>query len=438
MKIVILGNDARTLAMLSALQDDENQILMAGTKTNPQVPNLAQWSVVADDTKQLIDLIRSWGPEIVVIGPESYLTAIDINDKLSLVDMLERSGIRVVAPSYLPSQIELDKAWMVKLLTKYGMKKLLPKSSIFSGRRRISHVNGLINKWKEVAVKPVGLTGGKGVKIKITGFQFKNIADAKKYAGELLQNGQTVIIQQKFSGSEFSLQAFVDINGHMIFAPLVQDFKKLYDNNRTPNPNTGSMGSINNADGLLSFVNEETLKNAKEAMENIVAAVAKESGKPYKGPIYGQFMITSDNNLVVIEVNARLGDPEAINILSLLPEGKLMEIYQGIINGNLNEVEANFRKKACVVKYVVPAGYPKSSRPVVIRMRKTKLPVKLYYGGVIENNNRDLITTGSRAIAVVAEGDNISEAANIVNKAIPQIFANCIEQLHWRPDIGLE
>lgn len=435
MKIVILGNDARTSAMLSTLRNEENQILVAGTKTNPQVPNLAQWSIVADKTEQLVDLIRSWGPEIVVIGPESYLTAIDINEKLSLVDMLERSGIRVVAPSYLPSQIELNKAWMVKLLTKYGMKKLLPKSSIFSGKRRISHVNGLINKWKEVVVKPVGLTGGKGVRI--TGSQLKNIADAKKYAGELLQNGQTVIIQQKLSGSEFSLQAFVDINGHIIFAPLVQDFKKLYGNDRTPNPNTGSMGSVSRADGLLSFVNEETLKNAKGAMENIVIAIAKETGKPYKGPIYGQFMVTSDGDLVIIEINARLGDPEAMNILPLLPDGQFMKICQGIVIGNLDEIEINFRKKACVVKYVVPAGYPKSSRPVVIRMRKTKLPVKLYYGGVIENN-RDIVTTGSRAIAVAAEGDNIFEAANIVNKAVPQIFANCIKQLHWRPDIGLE
>ena len=435
MKIGILGNDARTLAMLFALRNEENQILVAGTKTNPQIPNLAQWSIVADNTEQLVNLIRSWGPEIVVIGPESYLTAIDINEKLSLVDMLERSGIRVIAPSFLSSQIELDKAWMIRLLTKYGMKGLLPKSSIFSGKRRISHVNGLINKWREVAVKPVGLTGGKGVKI--TGSQLGNITDAKKYAGELLQNEQTVIIQQKLSGSEFSLQAFVDINGHIIFAPLVQDFKKLYDGNRTSNPNTGSMGSINNADGLLPFVNEETLENAKEAMGNIVKAIIKETGKPYKGPICGQFMITSDNKLVVIEVNARLGDPEAINILSLLPEGKFMEICQGIINGNLDEVEVNLRERACVVKYVVPVGYPESSRPVVIRIRKTKLPVKLYYGGVIENN-RDIVTTGSRAIAVAAEGDNIFEAANIVNKAVPQIFANCIKQLHWRPDIGLE
>ena len=436
MKIGILGNDARTLAMLSALQNKEDQILVAGTKVNPQIPDLAQWSIVTDNTEQLMDLVRSWGPEIVVIGPESYLTAIDINKKLSLVDMLEQEMIKVVAPSFLPSQIELDKAWMIKLLTKYGMKGLLPKSRVFSDRKEIPHVNGLINKWKEVAVKPVGLTGGKGVKI--TGSQLENKADAKEYARELLQKGQTVIIQQKLSGLEFSLQAFVDINGHIIFAPLVQDFKKLYGDERTPNPNTGSMGSISRADGLLSFVDKETLEDAKGAMENIVTAIAKETGKPYKGPIYGQFMVTSDNDLAMIEVNARLGDPEAMNILPLLPEGKFMEICQGVINGNLDEVEVNFRKRACVVKYVVPIGYPENPKSVVIGMRKTKLPVRLYYGGVARGNNGNLITTGSRAIAVVAEGDNISEAANIVNKAIPQIFADCIGQLHWRSDIGSE
>ncbi|MCK4592017.1 phosphoribosylamine--glycine ligase [Candidatus Parcubacteria bacterium] len=433
MKIGILGNGAREVAMHLALCNEENRILAAGTKINPQISSLAQWNVAVNSTQQIVSLMEEWRSEIILIGPESYLTAIDVNKKLSLADMLEQEGIKVVAPSCLPSQIELDKVWMIKLLNKYGMKNLLPKSSIFSGARKTSHVNGLINRWKEVVIKPAGLTGGKGVKI----YQSRNLADAKEYAGELLQGGQTVIAQQKLSGSEFSLQAFVDRNGHIIFAPLVQDFKKLYDGDVTSNPNTGSMGSINNADGLLPFVDETTLENAKEAMRNIVAAIIKETGKPYKGPIYGQFMVTPDG-LAIIEVNARLGDPEAINILSLLPEGKFTEICQGIVNGNLNKIEVNFRERACVVKYVVPIGYPGNSKSVVIKMKRTSLPVKLYCGGVIENNNGDLVTTGSRAIAVMAEGNNIPEAANIVNEAIPKIFANCIRQLHWRPGIGLE
>ena len=53
----------------------------------------------------------------------------------------------------------------------------------------------------------------------------------------------------------------------------------------------------------------------------------------------------------------RFGDPEAMNVLSLL-ESDFIEICNGITNGRLNQVDVRFKNKATVCKYAVPEGYP--------------------------------------------------------------------------------
>ena len=58
------------------------------------------------------------------------------------------------------------------------------------------------------------------------------------------------------------------------------------------------------------------------------------TGKPYKGILYGQFMNTAKGPKV-IEFNARFGDPEAMNVLSLLCSD-LSDIVVNMINGSLS------------------------------------------------------------------------------------------------------
>ncbi len=439
-KVAVLGDDARALAMIKALDGDGVVILAIGDKINPQTAEIAQWNVAAKDPLQIAQLIEAWGAELVIIGTEKYLLPIDDGAGGSIVDTLERAGIAVASPGYIPSLIELDKAWMIKLAIKYGMAKFLPESRVFQGAASVSAAQKAIDELESVAVKPAELTEGKGVKV--TGIQFAGNSEAKKYTKELLLKKHKVIIQKKISGDEFSLQGFVyDKCGFIAFAPLVVDYKLLYDDDIgiRLNPNTGGMGSKNYADGFLPNVNREICSQAKEIIKRIVSAIEEETGEGYKGMIYGQFMLGEDGRIYLIEINARLGNSEALNILPLLPKGDFLNICRDMVASDDNPIcpEIRFRKKASVVKYVVPRGYPASSRPVVINLRETDKQVELFFGGIKEEEGL-LITDGSRAIAVRAEADTVPEASEIINGAIPEIFEDCIEELHWRPCIGLE
>ena len=131
--------------------------------------------------------------------------------------------------------------------------------------------------------------------------------------------------------------------------PLVQDHKRAYEGD--VGPNTGGMGSYSQEDHLLPFVTAKDRDAALDIMRRTVEAMAEE-GCPYRGVLYGQFMNTRDGPKV-IEFNARFGDPEAMNVLSII-SSSFTNICEGIADGNLSPSKVVFQNKATVCKYVVP------------------------------------------------------------------------------------
>ena len=124
-----------------------------------------------------------------------------------------------------------------------------------------------IEKLGDVAVKPSGLTGGKGVKV--MGDQLPDLKAAREYTSELLEKG-SVVIEERFIGEEFTLQAFVD-GKSLAFFPAVQDHKRAYEGDL--GPNTGGMGSYTDAGEILPFMLSEDLEKAKKIMQHTVTAL---------------------------------------------------------------------------------------------------------------------------------------------------------------------
>lgn len=275
----VIGDDARTGALIEALVGSgSGEIIAAGTRPNPQISKMATWNLINGNEDLLAELLKSRGAEIALIGPEKFL---------SLVDGLNARGFKVAAPSSLTSWLELDKARLIRFMTEIGMAEFIPESRIFSGPKGKASAFRVIEQWKEAVIKPAGLTGGKGVKI--VPDQLADVKEAKKYAGSLLESGETIVVQKKVQGIEFAQQAFVDKYGCIIFAPVVQDYKQLLIGDK--GPNTGSMGSINNSSESLPFISESAVKQSRKILGAIIAAVEGKTGEPYIGPIYGQFMV---------------------------------------------------------------------------------------------------------------------------------------------------
>ena len=208
--------------------------------------------------------------------------------------------------------------------------------------------------------------------------------------------------------------------------PAVQDHKRAYDGD--VGPNTGGMGCYTDSNHSLPFLTDNELNQAMEINERVSTALVKEFNEGYKGILYGGFMATSDG-VKLIEYNARFGDPEAMNLLTLL-DSDFASVCMSMANGNL--VDVKFKNEASVCKYVVPKGYgsnPANDATLVVNDSYRKHS-DLYYAAVNVNDSGDITTTSSRAAAIVSTGHDIATAESRCESGLSYISGNNIFVRH--------
>ncbi|MDD1773625.1 MAG: phosphoribosylamine--glycine ligase, partial [Methanomassiliicoccales archaeon] len=348
--------------------------------------------------------------------------------EIGLVDALVDEGIGCVGPTRNAARIETSKAFMRGLMSEHKIPGNIEFCTFYDFDSAREYV---LDADKEVAVKPVGLTGGKGVKMQ--GEHLKDKEEVIRYVREIFDNkigGGGVVLEERLEGEEFTLQAFCD-GRTVVPMPLVQDHKRAFEGDS--GPNTGGMGSYSMEDHVLPFMTGKEFDLAMDVMRKVVGAMAKE-GCPYVGVLYGQFMLTR-NGPKVIEFNARFGDPEAMNVLPVL-ESDFLGICEDIVAGRLSPSNVRFERKATVCKYVVPEGYgTKSKSGHEIRVDEEGVSNEgayLYYANVNEENGR-IMTTSSRSIAVVGLEDSIERAEEVCEKGLRHISGDAI---YVRHDVG--
>ena len=416
MNVLVVGGGGREHAITATIAKSRKDpvIFAVMAKKNPGISRLCQDFLLEKETdvKKIVAYAAAKNIDLAFIGPEAPLAA-------GLADALEDIGVGVVGPRKAVSKIEFDKAWARSFMRKHGIGGC-PVFEIFTEQ---GPMFDFIAKLGDVAIKPSGLTGGKGVKV--MGDQLPSVKDAQQYAAQILGSG-SVVVEEKLVGEEFTLQAFVD-GEHLAFSPSVQDHKRAFENDL--GPNTGGMGSYTDAGELLPFLRAEDVQQAKDIMQHTVTGLYMETGVKYKGVLYGQFMVTR-NGLRVIEFNARFGDPEAMNVLPLL-ETDIVDVMSAVVGGTLDRLTVKFSKKATVCKYAVPAGYPDNpSKDKEVSVGDVG-DALVFYASVYEENGR-IYTTGSRAIAVVGIDVSIPKAEKKAQDALD----NIIGDLHSRRDIG--
>ena len=214
---------------------------------------------------------------------------------------------------------------------------------------------------KEIAVKPRNLTGGKGVKV--MGKHFSTFAEGEAYALQVLEakNQSGVEIQEKLVGHEFTLQLFTD-GKTLVKPPATYDYPYREDGDQ--GFGTGGMGSFSmQASEQLPFINQNDYDEAVKLMEDLLVKM-KERGHDYKGVLYPTFFKTKEG-LKIVEVNARGGDPELINITDVMEDdinfGKVLEL---IAMGELAEDSVRYKKLATAMLYLVAPEYPDRTGPV--------------------------------------------------------------------------
>jgi phosphoribosylamine--glycine ligase len=424
-KVLVVGSWAKEQITIENIRKKSNIEVFAYMDTkNPAIASLVDNYKIGklDKKKQIVDYAKKQKIDLVLITTAQPLS-------LGLVDALEKQNILVFGPSQKAAKLETDKAFTRQLMKKHKINGL-PKFKVFKDRyKAINYAEKL--DWK-VAIKPIGLTEGLGVKIFED--QLKNQDDVVNYIHEIFDKkiggDGKVLIEEKLEGDEFTIQCFV-YGKHIITTPAVKDFKRLLPGDK--GPNTASMGSYTDKGFLLPFMTEKDYLKAVNIIMKTLNAFNKETKEDCKGFLYGQFMKTN-NDLKLVEYNFRPGDPEWMNILSIIDDNLI-----DVIKYLMDKVEkpVHFEDKATVCKYLVPKDYPKKMNQVLnVKFNSKKindLGVKIYYSSGLDPKGR-LRVGCERGIALVSKDDTISKANESLEKAISMIDGD----FHYRDDIGTE
>jgi phosphoribosylamine--glycine ligase len=426
MNVLVIGGGAREHALCDAVARSEQAATLFSVMNNlnPGIEKLAVDTLLTKETNvdTIITYARKKNIDIALIGPEAPLEA-------GLTDALQHHGIKVCAPVKNAARIETDKEWMRNLLSTYNIPGQLRHNTFTDPAAAQQFIKQLD---AQVALKPIGLTGGKGVHV--AGDHFNGTNQAMTYVTEVITKkiggAAKILIEEKAIGEEFTLQAFTD-GTHVAPLPAVQDHKRLLPDDK--GPNTGGMGSYSCSNGLLPFLPQHDYDQCVTILKQIIQALHKE-GFPYIGPIYGQFILTADG-VKIIEINARFGDPEAMNVLPLL-QTDFLDLCGAMLDSTLSKKPLQIQKKSTVCKYVVPEGYGVKSivgEPIHVNEEAIRQSGALLFYASVNKKNNHILTGSSRSLAVVGINDDLTEAEKTCEHALTHIKG---DHLFIRHDIG--
>ncbi len=416
-KVLVVGSGAREVAIARCISQSsiKNSLFCVSKDINPQIFDLCKDYFVTDlaNISDIVSYSRKNKVDFAIIGPENPLAN-------GIVNELENVGIGCVGPKKEVALIETSKTFARKIIDLCCPEKN-PQRKEFSS---IEGVESFIKQLGgEYVIKFDGLMGGKGVRV--SGEHLKNIDEGVAYANEIINIGGSFLIEEKLVGEEFSLMSFVDgkVCKHM---PVVQDHKRAYEGDT--GPNTGGMGTYSFGNHSLPFLSEKDINEAQKTNELVAKQLFEKTGTPYVGILYGGFMLTRDG-VKVIEYNARFGDPEAMNVLSIL-ESDFLSVCISMIDGNLKSQDVSFERLATVCKYVVPVGYPdKPEKNFEVLCDQNDR--SLFLASVMLKDQK-LIACGSRTAAVVGKNKDVFQAELFAEAGIANISGN----LFHRKDIG--
>ena len=422
MKVLAVGGGGREHAAVEAFYRSGSEIYSVMKNANPGIIARSAKHLLCDekDIEKVVSFAKENGVELAFIGPEAPLG-------VGIVDALEKAGIRCASPTQAAARIETSKSFMRELVEKHGIAGNLSFASFDNAEDAEAYLRTVDH---EIVVKPVGLTGGKGVKVQ--GEHLHSFEETMDYIREIFDGnigGAGVILEERAVGEEFTQMVFSD-GKNIVPMPLAQDHKRAYEGD--VGPNTGGMGSYTDADHLLPFVTEKDRKDALAIVQSIVDALAAE-GCPYRGVMYGQFMLTVDGPKI-IEINARFGDPEAMNVLTAL-DSDFEDICNRMATGTLT-CDVGFKNEATVCKYVVPKGYgvkSESGHEISVDEEAIRDCGAVAYYANVDIKDGKLVTGTSRSIGVVGIGRTIEEAEENCEKALKHVKCDAVFVRH---DIG--
>ena len=427
-RILIVGGGGREHALAWKLAGEPgiNEVVVApGSAAIAREPRVRCEDVDPLDPLAVVDLARRVAAELVVVGPEAPLAA-------GVADALIEAGIAVFGPTQDAARIESSKAECHDVATAAGVR--MARAATFTELvPALAFARDLALAGDGVVIKADGLAAGKGVTV------CDDVPGAASALATILATpGARVVVEERLHGREASLIALCD-GRDALALPLARDHKRLGDGDE--GPNTGGMGAYSPLPDLA----DDEIPGLLEAFHRPILAELARRGTPFHGALYAGLMLTDDGP-VLLECNARFGDPEtqalmprlAVALGPLLAAAAGSRLDQaartlGLVDGRLPVVPG-----ASVAIVLATAGYPDRPR------RGDRIDglgdaaaagALVFHAGTAVDTEGDVVTDGGRVLAVVGRGADLAVARERAERAADAISWDGLQRRH---DIGVD
>jgi len=416
MKLLVIGGGGRehALAWKLAQSPRVQKVFVApgngGTATENGVENVAI-SALPD----LIAFAKKEKIHLTVVGPEAPLAA-------GVVDAFRDAGLKIFGPTRAAAQLESSKDFAKSFMARHKIPTALHKTFTDAAEAKAF----VTKRGAPIVVKADGLAAGKGVVVAASVAEAHAAIDQMMTDKSLGDAGARLVVEEFLQGEEASFIVMCD-GTHVLPLATSQDHKRLRDGDQ--GPNTGGMGAYSPAPVVTPKVHARAMR---EVIQPAVQGMAQD-GIPYLGFLYAGLMIDRNGTPKTLEFNCRLGDPETQPIILRL-KSDLLELIERALDGTLDQVEADWDRRAALGVVVAAHGYPDEPRKgdAITGIPRPESDCHVFHAGT-RLDGKNLVTNGGRVLCVTALGDSVKMARARAYEALDRIR---FDGMQFRKDIA--